>query len=78
MAQSQDGTEFQSADILKYFEDLKRGPNTETCPPPAAWAKDIFEMASRNKKRGVTPSFFKPFSRGSYSLDDRDPSPLSV
>ena len=39
MAQSQGGTEFQPADILKYFEELKRGPNTEI------GTKDIFEMA---------------------------------
>jgi hypothetical protein len=29
LVQVQGGTEFQSADILKYFEELKRGPNTE-------------------------------------------------
>jgi hypothetical protein len=41
LAQGQGGTEFQPADILKYFEDLKRGPNTEI------GTKDFFEMASK-------------------------------
>jgi hypothetical protein len=40
LAQSQGGTEFQPADILKYFEELKRGSNTEI------GTKDFFEMAS--------------------------------
>jgi hypothetical protein len=39
LAQGQGGTEFQSADILKYFEELKRSPNTEI------GTKDFFEMA---------------------------------
>jgi len=34
------GTEFQPADILKYFEELKLGSNTEI------GAKGLFEMAS--------------------------------
>ena len=42
LAQGQGGTEFQPADILKYVEDLKPGPNTETCPPLADWAKRLF------------------------------------
>jgi len=40
LVQVQGGTEFQPADILKYFEELKRGPNTKI------GTKDIFEMAS--------------------------------
>jgi hypothetical protein len=40
LAQGQGGTEFQSAGILKYVEDLKRGPNTEI------GQKDFFEIAS--------------------------------
>jgi hypothetical protein len=41
LTQSQGGTELQPADILKYFEELKRGSNTEF------GTKDIFEMASK-------------------------------
>jgi hypothetical protein len=41
LAQGQGGTEFQPAGILKYVEDLKRGPNTEI------GQKDFFEIASR-------------------------------
>ena len=40
LAQGQGGTEFQPAGILKYVEDLKRGPNTEI------GQKDLFEIAS--------------------------------
>jgi len=40
LAQDQGGTEFQPAGILKYFEELKRGANTEIV------SKDFFEMAS--------------------------------
>jgi hypothetical protein len=40
LAQSQGGTEFQPADILKYFEEFKGGPNTEI------ETKDFFEMTS--------------------------------
>jgi hypothetical protein len=40
LAQGQGGTEFQPAGILKYVEDLKRGPNTEI------GQKDFFEIAS--------------------------------
>ena len=43
------GSEFQPADILKYFEELKLGPNKEI------GAKDIFEMASNTY---FTPSPF--------------------
>ena len=63
MAQGQGGTEFQPADILKYFEELKRDPNKEI------GTKDIFEMASsisdaasgdrmkeRNEKREMNES----------------------
>ena len=39
LAQGQGGAEFQPAGILKYVEDLERGPNTEIGP------KDFFEMA---------------------------------
>ena len=38
-AQYRGEADFQPADILKYFEDLKRGPNAEVGP------KDIFEIA---------------------------------
>ena len=38
MAQVQGGIEFQPAGILKYFKELKRGPNTEI------GTKDFFEM----------------------------------
>ena len=37
LVQVHGGIEFQPADILKYFEELEFGPNTETCPPPADW-----------------------------------------
>ena len=40
LAQGQGGTSFKPTDILKYFEELKRGPNTEI------GTKDFFEMAS--------------------------------
>jgi len=40
LVQSQGGLEFQSAGILKYFEDLKQKPNAGFGP------KDIFEIAS--------------------------------
>ena len=40
LSQDQGWTEFQPADIQKYFEELKRGPNTEI------GTKDFFEMAS--------------------------------
>ena len=42
LAQSQGGTEFKPADILKYFEELKWGPNTEI------GTKNIFEVGSNN------------------------------
>jgi len=38
----QGGAEFQPAGTLKYVEDLKRGFNIKTCPPPADWAKRLF------------------------------------
>ena len=41
-AQDQGGTKFQPADILKYFEELKRGPNVEI------GFKNFFEIASNN------------------------------
>ena len=40
LVQDQGGAEFQPADILKYFEELKLGPNAEV------GTKDIFEIAS--------------------------------
>ena len=40
LVQDQGGAELQAADILKYFYDLKRGPNAGVGP------KDIFEIAS--------------------------------
>jgi hypothetical protein len=40
LVQDQGGAEFQPADILQYFEDLKRGPNAEIGP------KVIFTIAS--------------------------------
>jgi hypothetical protein len=40
LVQGQGGAEFHPADILKYFEELKREPNAGIGP------KDIFEIAS--------------------------------
>jgi hypothetical protein len=40
LVQGQGGPEVQPAGILKYSEELKRGPNTEIGP------KDFFEIAS--------------------------------
>jgi hypothetical protein len=40
LVQDQGGAEVQPAGILKYSEELKRGPNTEIGP------KDFFEIAS--------------------------------
>jgi hypothetical protein len=40
LVQDQGAAEFQTAGILKYVEDLKRGTNTEIGP------KDFFEIAS--------------------------------
>ncbi len=42
LVQNQGGTKFQPAGILKYVEDLKRGPNAEFGP------KDFFESAYRS------------------------------
>ena len=36
------GPSFNPQALLKYVEDLKRAPNTETCPPLADWAKRLF------------------------------------
>ena len=47
LAQVQGGAEFQPEDILKYFEELKRGPNTEI------GTKDFFEMASKLIERSI-------------------------
>ena len=41
LIQVQDGTDFQPADILKYFEELEFGPNTEI------GTKGLFEMVSK-------------------------------
>jgi len=46
LVQVQGGTEFQPADILKYFEELKLDPNTEI------GTKGFFEVAS-NKKQEI-------------------------
>jgi hypothetical protein len=42
LVQDQGGSEIQPAGILKYSEELKRRPNTETCLPMADWAKKHF------------------------------------
>jgi len=42
LVQDQGGAEVLPAGILKYSEELKRGPNTEIGP------KDFFEIASNN------------------------------
>jgi hypothetical protein len=42
LVQDQGGAEVQPAGILKYSEELKRGPNIEVGP------KDFFEIASIN------------------------------
>jgi hypothetical protein len=52
-AQGQGRTEFQPAGILKYVEDLKRGPNTDI------GQKDFFEMASRFDTTLFTLIFLK-------------------
>jgi hypothetical protein len=51
LVRGQGGAEVQPAGILKYSEELMRGPNKETCPPLAGWPKDFFEIAS-NKREG--------------------------
>jgi hypothetical protein len=38
----QDEAEDQTADILKYVEDLRRRLNAETCPPLAGRTKKLF------------------------------------
>ena len=43
LVQNQGGAELQSAGILKYSEELKKGLNTEFGP------KDFFEIASKKK-----------------------------
>ena len=47
LRQNQGGAKFQPAGILKYVEDLKRGPNTEIGP------KDYFEMGYNDICRPV-------------------------
>ena len=44
LVQDRGGAEFQTAGILQYVEDLKRGTNKDIGP------KDIFEMASNIKR----------------------------
>ena len=58
LVQGQGGAEVQPAGILKYSEELKRGPNTEIGP------KDFFEIAS-NKREGFNAvgHFYYPVSR---------------
>jgi hypothetical protein len=46
------GTEVQPAGILKYSEELKRGPNTEI------GTKDIFEIASNSLWEHLPKGFF--------------------
>jgi outer membrane lipoprotein len=46
------GIEFQLADILKYFGELKRGPNTEI------GTKDFFEKASKKHAAYILCIFF--------------------
>jgi len=45
LVQIQGGTEFQPADILKYFEELEFGSNTEI------GTKGLFEMAFKEPER---------------------------
>jgi len=59
LVQGQGGAEVQPAGILKYSEELKRGPNTEI------GTKDIFEIASKDAVRAVrTIAGFHQRSRG--------------
>jgi hypothetical protein len=51
LVQDQGGAELQPAGILKYVEDLKRGPNTEVGP------KDFFEIASKLLQPGNAYGF---------------------
>ena len=51
-AQDQGGAKFQSADILRYFEDLKRGPNVEI------GFKDFFEIASKHSECRIVVNVF--------------------
>jgi hypothetical protein len=46
LVQDRGGAEFQTAGILLYFEDLKRGTNKDIGP------KDIFEMSSSYRRWG--------------------------
>jgi hypothetical protein len=47
LVQVQGGTEFQPADILMYFEELKLGLKTEI------GTKDFFEMVSKKRTRKI-------------------------
>ena len=51
LVQVQGGAEFQPADILKYFEELEFGPNTEI------GTKGVFEMASIFMTNARCPAF---------------------
>ena len=57
LVQDQGGSELQPAGILKYVEDLKRGPNAEIGP------KDFFEIASKPLQQTVPKNTI-----GSYGL----------
>ena len=50
LVQGQGGTKLQPAGILKYVEDLKRGPNAEIGP------KDFFEIASKKDSESLQVS----------------------
>ena len=64
LAQSQDRTEFQSADILKYFKDLKRGPNTEIVRLRRIGQKTFLRWLLGIKKEGLPPLFLSRFLAG--------------
>jgi hypothetical protein len=47
LVQDRTGAEFQTAGILLYVEDLKRGTNKDIGP------KDIFEIASKKRQSHI-------------------------
>jgi hypothetical protein len=57
LVQGRGGAEVQPADILKYSEELKRGPNIEI------GAKDIFETASKREGFNAAGHFSYPVLR---------------
>jgi hypothetical protein len=59
LAQVQGGIEFQPADILKYFEELKPGSNTEI------GTKELFEIVSNMFGINYNMSMVLSFSYGS-------------